>query len=94
MAKNYTKTTVYKGREKIANIRKGETCLSFGWTNREKPVRIKRFYDVNSKEFESLCRLLGAYIAEGSTNTPETANRYGASISGDKNGRETAGRRW
>lgn len=83
--KGYKHNSIYKGREKTANVQTDGEWVWFSWTNRKKPVRLKRFVRVENKEFESLCRLLGAYIAEGSSSTPETtSSRTGASISGKK----------
>ncbi|MDO8627779.1 MAG: DNA polymerase domain-containing protein, partial [Candidatus Diapherotrites archaeon] len=79
--KNYTITSIYKGRTKISKVSADEEFVSFGWTNRKENVLLKRFIEVGSSEFESLCRILGAYIAEGSSSTPETtSSRKGASI--------------
>ncbi len=80
--KNYSASKLYKNRIKTATVKCDEAQAWFGWTNRKRTVKVKRFIKVGSKEFESLCRLLGAYIAEGSSSTAETtANRLGASIS-------------
>ena len=80
--KNYSYKVTYKGRIKTAKAHCDDKWVWFGWTNRKKSVRVKRFIDIKSKEFESLCRLVGAYIAEGSSSTPETTkSRLGASIS-------------
>ncbi len=72
---------LYKGRVKIAKVRTDGKYIWFGWTKRKKPVKLKRIIKVGSREFGALCRLLGAYIAEGSSSTRETTKtRFGASI--------------
>ena len=82
MLKTYTYRSVYKGRAKTARIKKDDESCWFSWTERKKPVMVKRFIRTNSKEFEYLCRLLGAYISEGSSSTAETSlYKNGASIS-------------
>lgn len=77
---HYKSKSVYKGREKISEVREENGWLVFGWTNRKNPVRVKRIIRADSPEFESLCRLVGAFIAEGSASTAETSVRDGASI--------------
>ncbi|MDD5163862.1 MAG: DNA polymerase domain-containing protein [Candidatus ainarchaeum sp.] len=78
----YSPKISYKGREKINKLRHDNEFVWFGWMDIKKPVKLKRFIKIGSKEFESMCRLLGAYIAEGSSSTIETtAKRSGASIS-------------
>lgn len=77
----YEAKTIYKKREKISSIKEEGSWLVFGWTNRKNPVKIKRIIKTDSEEFESLCRLVGAHIAEGSSSTAETTkSRFGASI--------------
>ncbi len=79
---DYSNKTIYKKRQKVSSIRKSGEWLIFGWTNRKSPVKLKRTIRTNSKMFEALCRLLGAYIAEGSSSTAETTKtKFGASIS-------------
>ncbi|HLE07117.1 MAG TPA: DNA polymerase domain-containing protein [archaeon] len=76
----YKNKLIYKRREKISSIREEGGWLTFGWTNRKSPVKIKRIIKSN-EDMESLCRLVGAFIAEGSSSTPETTkSKYGASI--------------
>ncbi|MBU4456457.1 MAG: hypothetical protein KKA65_03060, partial [Nanoarchaeota archaeon] len=71
----------YKGREKLARVKIDGDYLIFGWTNQNNSIKLKRFVKVGTKEFESLCRLLGAYIGDGSSSTLDTTNsRSGASI--------------
>ncbi len=74
---------IYKGRKKVSEAKLvNDSYLSFGWMNRKKPIILKRFINVGSKDFDALCRLLGVYVAEGSSSTPETTKtRLGASIS-------------
>src|SRR3989344_1463946 len=81
--KSYKFKKNYKGREKIAEVKLfDKDHIYFGWMNRKEKILLKRFVKVDSKDFEALCRLLGAYIAEGSSSTPETTkSRIGASIS-------------
>ncbi|PJD01495.1 hypothetical protein COU38_00630, partial [Candidatus Micrarchaeota archaeon CG10_big_fil_rev_8_21_14_0_10_54_18] len=83
--KDYSEKTVYKGFGKIKTIKCNSERVWFGWTNQKNPVKVKRFIGIETKEFESLCRLLGAYAAEGSSSTIETTrSRYGASIAGKR----------
>ena len=80
--KGYKYQTIYKTRVKTSQIHEEGGYLWFGWSNQKKRIKIKRFIKVDSEEFESLCRLLGAYIAEGSSSTYETTKtRLGAGIS-------------
>ncbi len=77
----YSSKSIYKKKEKKSSIREEDGWLAFGWTNRKNPVKIKSAIKVDSEEFESLCRLVGAYIPEGSSSTSETTeSRFGASI--------------
>ncbi len=79
--KKYSAKSIYKNREKISEVKSDQDQVWFGWTNRKKKVQLKRFIKVGSPEFDSLCRLLGAYIAEGSSSTIETTTGHiGASI--------------
>ena len=72
----------YKGKEKTISAKADSSHVWFNWTVRKNPVKVKRFIPLDSPDFESLCRLLGAYIPEGSSSTPETtSSRWGASIS-------------
>lgn len=84
LLKRYENAFVYKNRSKTRRVQltpNGEHVF-FGWMRKKSTVLLKRFIQVESKEFEALCRLLGAYIAEGSASTPETTtSRLGASIS-------------
>ena len=80
MLKDYTYRHEYKGRMKTAAFHADENFVWFGWEDRKDPIRIKRFIDVESGEFDALCKLIGAYAAEGSSSTLETTSRYGASI--------------
>ncbi|MFA4946825.1 MAG: DNA polymerase domain-containing protein, partial [Candidatus Micrarchaeia archaeon] len=82
--KDYARSACYKGRVKESRVKAGPEFVEYGWTNRKEPVRVKRRIEVESREFESLCRLLAAYAAEGSSSTAETAARYGASIAGKR----------
>ncbi len=83
LLKDYKVTTTYKGREKVSSVKVvDDDWLSFGWTKRKRPVILKRFIHSNTPEMESFCRLLGLYIAEGSSSTIETTDsRFGANIS-------------
>jgi DNA polymerase I len=55
--------------------------MYFGFKGFGGKVGLKQLITVGSKEFEALCRLLGAYVAEGSASTMETSfSRSGASI--------------
>jgi len=77
--KNINITTLYKGREKMAKIHADDKHVWFGWTNRSKYIKLTRYIETPN-EMEALCRLMGAYISEGSSSTLETSTRYGASI--------------
>lgn len=82
LLKDYTKISEYKGRKKVSKIKTDEDYVWFSWTNRKNPVKLKRHIKIKSEEFKALCRLLGAYIAEGSASTIETSkDKFGASIS-------------
>jgi DNA polymerase I len=49
--------------------------------NLDKTVRVKRYIERGTPEFEALLRLLAAYVTEGSASTIETTeSRFGASI--------------
>jgi len=79
--KNISYCTYYKGRKKIIAAHADGSHVWFNWTTQQKPVKIKRFIRTGTEEFECFCRLLGAYIPEGSSSTPETTtSRWGASI--------------
>lgn len=80
LLKDYSYKSEYKGRQKIAEIHKDNESVWFGWMERKTPIKMRRFIDVDSPDFDALCRLMGAYIAEGSSSTLETTSRYGASI--------------
>jgi DNA polymerase I len=71
----------YKGRWKVLEAHCDETSVWYSWTEREKPIKLKRFIVVGSPEFRALVELLGAYIPEGSSSTPKTTkSKIGASI--------------
>ncbi len=79
--KSYYSKKLYKGKLITSTVKADAENVYFGWSNQTNPVSVKRFIKVESKEFESLCRLLGAYIPEGSSSTIETtSSRFGASI--------------
>jgi len=82
LLKVYSFSIIYKGRTKIYNIRLyNKNYIMFGWMTRKKPILLKRYIKVNSKDFEALCRIIGFYIAEGASSTPETTKtRLGATI--------------
>jgi len=72
---------LYKGRTKLMEAHTDGEWVWFGWTNRKRWVRVKRHIKVGSPEFKALVELLGAYIPEGSSSSPEaTFSRLGASI--------------
>jgi len=81
LLKHYWYETVYKGSIKKSELKKDDEHVWFNWTTRKNPIKLKRFIEVGTPEFEALCRILGAYIAEGSSSTIETTTRNGASIS-------------
>ncbi len=79
--KKYDFKVWYKGKIKNATVKCDNDFVWFGWTRRKNPIKLRRVIKVGTREFEALCRLLGAYIAEGSSSTPETTtSRVGASI--------------
>ena len=78
LIKDYSVSSIYKNRTKIAAVHKNNNFVWFGWENRKSPVKLKRFISADTPEMESLCRLLGAYISEGSS--PKWSVRNGASI--------------
>ncbi len=81
----YSHTHAYKGRMKTAAFHATQERISFGWTQRSQPITLQRSYVVGSQELMSLCKMLGAYIAEGSSCTPETTrSRWRASIAGSR----------
>ncbi|MFA4820337.1 MAG: DNA polymerase domain-containing protein [Candidatus Aenigmatarchaeota archaeon] len=80
LLKNYTYRRKYKGRIKTATFHADDNFVWFGWENRKTPIKIRRFIDIDSGEFDALCKLIGAYAAEGSSSTMETSVRYGSSI--------------
>ncbi len=82
LLKSYSFSIIYKGRLKISNIKLwNKRYIAFGWMTRKKPILLKRYIGADSKDFESLCRLLGMYISEGASSTPETTtSRIGATI--------------
>lgn len=70
-----------KGKTRNARAYPVGDRIAFGWQNRRDPITIPRYVDMGSEAFEALCRLVGAYVAEGSASTPETTDtRMGASI--------------
>lgn len=81
LLKSYSYETTYKGSIKRSELRKDDDHVWFNWTVRKDPVKLKRFIETGTPEFEALCRILGAYIAEGSSSTMETTARKGAIIS-------------
>ncbi len=85
VVKGYAHEAFYKGRKVRSEVRADDAHVYFNWTQRNRPVKVRRFIDLSDAASESLCRLLAAYIAEGSSSTPETTStRWGASIaSGD-----------
>ncbi|MDG6902147.1 MAG: ribonuclease H-like domain-containing protein [Nitrososphaerota archaeon] len=73
--------TIYKRRAKVLQAHCDEEWVWFGRTNRSRRVRVKRHIRVGSPEFLALVDLVGAYVPEGSSSTPETTvSRFGASI--------------
>ncbi len=78
--KEYSYSSKYKNKTKTSKVHADDNSIWFGWTKRKKPVKLKRKIKVKSREFEALCRLLGAYISEGSVSTKQTTSKAGASI--------------
>lgn len=81
LLKEYNYTAEYKGKIKKSKLKKNQTTVWFSWMKRKKPIVLRRFISTRGKTFEALCRILGAYIAEGSSSTRETTCRKCASIS-------------
>ena len=81
LLKHNSYETTYNGSIKKSELRKDDDHVWFNWTVRMNPVKLKRFIETGTPEFEALCRILGAYIAGGSSSTIETSKRNGASIS-------------
>jgi DNA polymerase, archaea type len=74
--------TLYKGRIRIIQAHADDEWVWFGWTNRKFRIKVKRHIRVGTSEFKALVELLGAYIPEGSSSTPDTTkSKLGASIS-------------
>ncbi|MFA6269057.1 MAG: DNA polymerase domain-containing protein, partial [archaeon] len=81
LLKGYSYDRIYRNRVEKSEWREDGKYISFGFMEFGRNIELKRFIKVNSKEFESLCRLLGAYIAEGSSSTLETCkDKFGASM--------------
>ena len=79
--RNVRYPSLYKSRVKMSEVHADDNWVWFGWTKRESPVRVRRRIRVGTPEFRALVELLGAYIPEGSTSTPDTTtSRFGASI--------------
>jgi len=76
--------TIYKGRVKFLETHCDDDWVWFGWTNRKFRVRVRRHIRAGTPEFRALVELLGAYIPEGSSSTPDTTeSRLGASIANE-----------
>ncbi|MFA6319901.1 MAG: DNA polymerase domain-containing protein, partial [archaeon] len=72
---------IYKNQDEVSQWDCDGNYITFGFKGFGDRIKLKRFIKVGSREFEALCRLLGAYIAEGSSSTLETTySRFGASI--------------
>ncbi|MDD3083895.1 MAG: DNA polymerase domain-containing protein, partial [Candidatus ainarchaeum sp.] len=81
IAKEYHYIRRYKNQTKISQWHTDGKHIWFGFFNLKKQIKIKRKINLKSKEFEALCKLLGAYIAEGSATTIKTCKtKRGASI--------------
>lgn len=77
----YTFKVSYKGREKTLAPKCDDEWVWYGWTDRQNPIRARRFIRVGTPEFLALVELTGAYVPEGSSSTPDTTrSRLGASI--------------
>ncbi len=71
----------YKGKWKTLQAHCDESRVWYSWTERARPIKLKRFIGIGSPEFRALVELLGAYVPEGSSSTPETTKSHiGASI--------------
>jgi DNA polymerase, archaea type len=79
--KHYKYTRLHKDKAKFVQWHTEGNKIWFSFYNLRKQIKIRKKIKVGSKEFESLCRLLGAYVAEGSASNIKTAkNKSGASI--------------
>jgi DNA polymerase elongation subunit (family B) len=82
--RRYKYPTLYKGRIRVLEAHADDDWVWFGWTNRKLPVKVKRHIKVGSPEFLAMIELLGAYIPEGSSSTPDTTtSKFGASIANE-----------
>jgi DNA polymerase I len=81
LLKEYSYKRIYKNQEVVSQWSIDGDTITFGFKGFGARIKLKRFIKVDSIEFEALCRLLGAYIAEGSSSTFETTySKSGASI--------------
>ncbi|MBT7240947.1 MAG: hypothetical protein HN878_00495 [Candidatus Diapherotrites archaeon] len=79
--KHYNYIRRYKNRTKISQWHTDGKYIWFSFTNQKNQIKINRKITVKSKKFESLCKLLGAYVAEGSATTIKTCKtKSGASL--------------
>ncbi|MCX6803833.1 MAG: hypothetical protein NTY48_04665 [Candidatus Diapherotrites archaeon] len=77
----YSYKRIYKNQDEKSKWHCDDAFVWFGFKRFGNRIKVKRFIKVGSAEFDSLCRLLGAYIAEGSASTFETSlGKFGASI--------------
>jgi DNA polymerase I len=75
---------LYKGRMKVLRAHGDDHWVWFGWTKRKFRVKVKRHIRVGTPDFRALVELIGAYIPEGSSSTPDTtSSRMGASIANE-----------
>ncbi|HXW37190.1 MAG TPA: DNA polymerase domain-containing protein [Nitrososphaerales archaeon] len=81
LIKSITYRRRFKGSWRTLQAHCDDESVWFSWSNRVKPVKLKRIIKVGTPEFKALVELLGAYIPEGSSSTPDTTtSKVGASI--------------
>ncbi len=75
----------YEPKDKTKQVHTDGDYVWFGHENQgeyDSTIKLKREIEVGSREGRALLRLLGTYVAEGSSSTEETSDgKYGASIS-------------
>ncbi|MBI2649400.1 MAG: hypothetical protein HYW93_07105 [Thaumarchaeota archaeon] len=84
----HTYTSIYKGRKKNLRAHCDDEWVWYSWTKQMDPIKVKRLIQLGTPEFRALVELLGAYVAEGSSSTPDpTKSRMGASMASSDIGR-------
>lgn len=86
LLKHRSFSTARDGSIERHELERDDEHVWFTWSTGTGPIKLKRFIKSGSPEFEALCRILGAYIADGGRSTTETTVMRGASIaSSDRN---------